>query len=55
MARLASVVVPAYPHHITQRGNRRVPAFFCDDDHVFRALMAEHRAACSVKVWAWWT
>ncbi|MCJ7670390.1 MAG: transposase, partial [Dehalococcoidia bacterium] len=23
MARLARVVVPGYPHHITQRGNRR--------------------------------
>jgi hypothetical protein len=25
MARLARVVVPGYPHHITQRGNRRLP------------------------------
>ena len=23
MARLARVVVPGYPHHVTQRGNRR--------------------------------
>jgi hypothetical protein len=29
MARLARVVIPAIPHHITQRGNRRQPTFFC--------------------------
>ncbi|HKK06668.1 MAG TPA: transposase, partial [Gammaproteobacteria bacterium] len=23
MARMARVVVPGYPHHVTQRGNRR--------------------------------
>jgi putative transposase len=23
MARLARVILPGYPHHITQRGNRR--------------------------------
>ena len=33
MARLARVVVPGLPHHITQRGNRRQQTFFCDEDH----------------------
>jgi putative transposase len=28
MARIARVVVPGVPHHITQRGNRREPVFF---------------------------
>jgi hypothetical protein len=32
MARLARVVVPGLPHHLTQRGNRRQPTFFCDGD-----------------------
>lgn len=32
MARLARVVVPGYPHHIIQRGNRRQKVFFSDDD-----------------------
>ena len=32
MARLARVVVPGIPHHVTQRGNRRQAAFFGDDD-----------------------
>jgi putative transposase len=28
MARLARVVIPGLPHHITQRGNRRQQTFF---------------------------
>ena len=34
MARLARVVVPGYPHHIIQRGNRRQDVFFNDDDRI---------------------
>jgi hypothetical protein len=30
MARLARIVVPGYPHHITQRGNRSQQTFFND-------------------------
>ncbi len=25
--------MPGYPHHVTQRGNRRQETFFCDDDY----------------------
>jgi putative transposase len=32
MARLARIVIPGVPHHVTQRGNRRLPVFFSDDD-----------------------
>lgn len=32
MARLARVVVPETPHHITQRGNRRQQTFFVEAD-----------------------
>jgi putative transposase len=32
MARLARLVVPGHPHHVTQRGNRRLETFFGDDD-----------------------
>jgi hypothetical protein len=35
MARLARVVVPDLPHHVTQRGNRREPVFFEDGDYRF--------------------
>jgi putative transposase len=32
MARLARVVVPGVPHHVTQRGNRRQATLFNEDD-----------------------
>ncbi|MGB2755666.1 MAG: hypothetical protein WBD75_11770 [Phycisphaerae bacterium] len=54
MARLARVVVPGYPHHITQRGNRRLPTFFSDADYeAYLALLAEQCAAHGVRIWAW--
>ncbi|HJP20197.1 MAG TPA: transposase, partial [Alphaproteobacteria bacterium] len=28
MARQARIVVPGWPHHVTQRGNRRQRVFF---------------------------
>lgn len=33
MARIARVVVPEFPHHIIQRGNRRQKVFFHEDDY----------------------
>lgn len=33
MARLARVVAAGFPHHITQRGNRRQEVFFGDEDY----------------------
>jgi putative transposase len=54
MARLARVVVPGYPHHVTQRGNRRQQTFFNADDYrAYRELMAEWCARCGVAVWAY--
>ncbi len=54
MARLARVVVPGLPHHVTQRGNRRLPTFYGEDDYRrYRALMAESLARCGVEVWAY--
>lgn len=32
MARLPRIVIPGVAHHVTQRGNRRLPVFFCDGD-----------------------
>jgi putative transposase len=32
MARQARVVIPGYPHHVTQRGNNRQDVFFVDAD-----------------------
>ena len=33
MARIARIVVPTLPHHVTQRGNRRQPIFFEEGDY----------------------
>jgi putative transposase len=42
MARLARVVIPGLPHHITQRGNRRQQTSFHDDDYAeYSALMGQ--------------
>ena len=54
MARLARVVVPDHPHHVTQRGNGRARTFFGDADYaLYRDLLAEHCRAADVEVWAW--
>jgi putative transposase len=54
MARIARVVVPGYPHHITQRGNRRQKTFFCENDYqVYIELMSEWAAQCDVEIWAY--
>jgi putative transposase len=34
MARIARVVIPDLPHHITQRGVRRMDVFFSDEDRM---------------------
>lgn len=32
MARMPRLVVPGYPHHVTQRGARCMKTFFSEDD-----------------------
>jgi putative transposase len=54
MPRSARIVVPDLPHHITQRGNRRQPIFFSDQDR--RRYLDMLAAACTVhatKCLAW--
>jgi putative transposase len=54
MARLARVIVPGLPHHVTQRGNRREPIFFEDgDQEVYRDLLAAQVKRRGVEVWAY--
>ena len=54
MARLARVVVPGLPHHVTQRGNGGARTFFRDEDYAFyRDLLARHAREAGVEVWAW--
>ena len=54
MARIARVVVPNYPHHITQRGNRRQQTFFSKRDYQYYLRLAlEAREKALVEVWAY--
>ena len=54
MARIARVIAPGYPHHITQRGNRRQKTFFCEEDYRFYLeLMSEWLRKYRVAVWAY--
>jgi len=54
MARLARLVVPGLPHHITQRGNRRQKTFFRDEDYAaYLELMAEWCGEHGVAIWAY--
>ena len=54
MGRVARVVAPGFPHHVTQRGNRRMPVFFAEGDYRrYVALMAEWCGRFDVAVWAY--
>lgn len=45
MPRSARIVIPGIPHHVTQRGNRRLPVFFRDDDYQLYMKLLRHFAA----------
>jgi len=54
MARIARIVAPGYPHHITQRGNRRQQTFFNESDYsAYIDLMAEWCERCGVEIWGY--
>jgi len=54
MPRLARAIVPGFPHHVTQRGNRRQQTFFHDDDYVrYLKLMAKWCERYRVDIWAY--
>ena len=54
MARLARIVLPGYPHHITQRGNRRQDVFFEQGDYEhYLELLRQWSRAESLSVWAY--
>jgi putative transposase len=54
MPRLARLVVPGLPHHVTQRGNRCQPTFFSPADYrLYLRLLGRHCAAAGTEVWAW--
>ena len=54
MVRIARVVVPDVPHHVTQRGNRRQRVFFQEQDYVtYLELLAAGCAKEGVEIWAY--
>ncbi|QNA82918.1 transposase [Sphingomonas sp. So64.6b] len=54
MARLARIVLPGIPHHVTQRGNRRERVFFEDGDYaLYLDLLAEAAERSRVSIWGY--
>ena len=54
MARLARLVIPGLPHHVTQRGNRRQPTFFHDGDYAaYVELLADWCREEGVEIWGY--
>ena len=54
MTRIARLVVPGVPHHITQRGNRRQDVFLVDDDYRFYlGLLTELSRDRGLDIWAY--
>ena len=54
MARIGRIVVPDFPHHVTQRGNCRQTVFFEPSDYaLYRDLLAERCRKAAVEVWAY--
>lgn len=54
MARMARIVVPHYPHHVTQRGNRRQRTFFSPEDYrAYIDLMSYWCGEKGVDIWGY--
>ena len=54
MARIARVIAIGYPHHITQRGNRRQQTFFGEEDYIaYIELMSNWCQKYQVDIWGW--
>lgn len=54
MPRIARIIAPGYPHHITQRGNNRAPVFFDDDDRqTYLKLLSSYARKHGLQLWAY--
>jgi putative transposase len=54
MPRVARLVLPGIPHHVTQRGNRGQRTFFGPDDYRFyQQLLRRWTGEARTSVWAW--
>ncbi|MCH8998001.1 MAG: transposase [Proteobacteria bacterium] len=54
MARMARLVVPGHPHHVTQRGVRRMEVFLVRGDYeTYLGLLREWCGKAGTEVWAY--
>ena len=54
MPKFRRLVVPGYPHHVTQRGVRRQATFFDDLDYkTYLRLAANFLVPSSLEIWAY--
>lgn len=54
MSRIARVVVPGFPHHVTQRGNRRAAVFETDADrNAYLRFIERYADRHGLAVWAY--
>ncbi len=54
MPRIARVIIPDCPHHITHRGNRRQVVFFSDEDRkLYLQLLLRYGDRYGLKFWAY--
>ena len=54
MARLARIIATGIPHHVVQRGNRRLDVFFNDEDReVYITYLKNAAETYGVNIWAW--
>jgi len=54
MARISRIVVPGYPHHVTQRGVRSMDVFHSDEDRrAYLAFLSEEAARYNVEILSW--
>jgi len=54
MARSPRITIPAYPHHIIQRGNNRGATFFADNDYrFFLECLRQAKTKCRCRIYAY--
>ncbi len=54
MPRIARVIIPGIPHHVTQRGNRRQTVFFNDQDRIeYLRILKEQGQRFGASFWAY--
>ena len=54
MARLSRLVLPGFPYHVTQRGNRRSQTFFENGDYeLCRDPLAEAAERAGSEIWCY--